>query len=153
VVFNVIVFVLQRVAKARQHAVRASISQQAFGHSSSSSSGGGAGGILGGGGVGSSALTQSEAQIQDLKQSVKQQVEACNDLKQQLATRELELRETKFELNRLQTQVANTHTQHEQTTATMNRKAEMKYKQDLTSLRTALEKVEMQGKWYLFGRL
>jgi multidrug resistance efflux pump len=152
VVFNVIVFVLQRVAKARQHAVRASISQQAFGHSSSSS-GGGAGGILGGGGVGSSALTQSEAQIQDLKQSVKQQVEACNDLKQQLATRELELRETKFELNRLQTQVANTHTQHEQTTATMNRKAEMKYKQDLTSLRTALEKVEMQGKWYLFGRL
>jgi multidrug resistance efflux pump len=152
VVCNVIVFVLQRVAKARQHAVRASISQQAFGHSSSSS-GGGAGGILGGGGVGSSALTQSEAQIQDLKQSVKQQVEACNDLKQQLATRELELRETKFELNRLQTQVANTHTQHEQTTATMNRKAEMKYKQDLTSLRTALEKVEMQGKWYLFGRL
>jgi multidrug resistance efflux pump len=151
VVCNVIVFVLQRVAKARQHAVRASISQQAFGHSSSSS-GGGAGGILGGGGVGSSALTQSEAQIQDLKQSVKQQVEACNDLKQQLATRELELRETKFELNRLQTQVANTHTQHEQTTATMNRKAEMKYKQDLTSLRTALEKVEMQGKWNLFGR-
>jgi predicted RNase H-like nuclease (RuvC/YqgF family) len=115
---------VQRIAKARQHAVKTSIGEQ---------------------GQSQQPYSQAQLQIKELKQSVRQHVEIVESVKQQLSAKELELRETKYELSRLKSQLQQAVPSEEPRHRDPNKKIEMKYKQDIHSLRSALEKVEMQG--------
>lgn len=113
----------QKIARARHQAVSSTIHKQAA----------------------EIAQSHSQSQVNDLKQSIKRQIEVSEQLKANLEARELELREARYELSRLQAQQAQSQQVQASAHSQLSRKSEMKYKQDITRLRNTLEKIEVQG--------